>query len=78
MISMETKGANANWQQNKSGLIGLIEQKGMTFDNDFGYSFPLFSSRKGEYICKNRDQRSCLSARSNSLCKKFFLRSIKM
>jgi hypothetical protein len=21
-----------------------IEQKGMTFDHDFGYSFPLFSS----------------------------------
>ena len=44
MISMETEGANANWQQHKSGFIGLIEQKGMTFDNDFGYSFPLFSS----------------------------------
>ena len=27
-----------------------IEQKGMTFDHDFGYSFPLFSSllKKGE------------------------------
>ena len=39
----------------------------MTFDHDFCYSFPLFSSllkkkkRKGE---KNRDQKSCLSARS--------------
>jgi hypothetical protein len=39
-------------------LVGhtlLIEQKGMPFDNDFGFSFPLFSSllkiegrRKGE------------------------------
>jgi hypothetical protein len=24
--------------------MNLIEQKDMTFDNDFGYSFPLFSS----------------------------------
>ena len=36
---------------------GLIEQKGMTFDHDFGYSFPLFASllkkevrRKAELI----------------------------
>ena len=48
----------------------VIEQKGMTFDHDFGYSSPPFSSllkiegrRKGERISKNRDQRSCLSAR---------------
>jgi len=25
-------------------LKGTIEQKGMTFDHDFGYSFPLFSA----------------------------------
>jgi hypothetical protein len=25
-------------------LFKKIEQKGMTFDHDFGYSFPLFSS----------------------------------
>ena len=37
----------------------LIDQKGMTFDHDFGYSFPLFQSllekqgrRKGECILK--------------------------
>ena len=41
----------------------------MTFDHDFGYSFP-FSlpsqkkewRRKGEWSSKNRDQKSCLSA----------------
>jgi len=27
-----------------SDLKGTIEQKGMTFDHDFGYSFPLFSA----------------------------------
>ena len=38
----------------------MIEQKGMTFDHDFGYSLVLFSSflkkggrRKGELIAKN-------------------------
>ena len=43
----------------------------MTFDHDFEYSFPLFSSllktggrRKGEWISKNLEQKSCLSARS--------------
>ena len=45
----------------------LIEQKGMTFDHDFGYSF-IFTlkkegRRKGEYNSKNYDQNSCLSAR---------------
>ena len=51
----------------------MIEQKGVTFDHDFGYSFPLFSSllKKEERIkgelraSKNRDQKSCLSARSH-------------
>ena len=40
-------------------LVCGIEQKCMTFDHDFGYSFPLFSSllkkegrRKGEWIAK--------------------------
>ena len=37
-----------------------IEQKGITFDHDFGYHLPLFSSLNS----KNRDQKSCLSARS--------------
>ena len=44
--------------------------KGMTLDHDFGYSFPLLSSllkkdgrRNGEWISKNRDQKSCFSAR---------------
>ena len=42
-------------KHNKTQTSKRIEQKGMTFDNDFGYSFPLFSSllkkeggRKGE------------------------------
>ena len=52
----------------------MIEQKGMTFDHDFGYFSPLLFSllakegrRKGEWISKSyqsKDQRSCLSARS--------------
>ena len=44
-------------RQNKS--LFRIEQKGKTFDQDFGYSFPLFYSllkkerrRKGECIAK--------------------------
>ena len=48
-----------------------IEQKGMTFDQDFGFYFPpfLFPSkkegrRKGEWSSKNHDQKSCLSTRS--------------
>ena len=50
----------------------LIEQKGMTFNHDFGYSFFHFSSllkqderMKEEWISKNRDQKSRLSARSD-------------
>ena len=48
-------------------LLWKIEQKGMTFDHDFGYSIPLFSSllknigkKKRRINYKNRDQRSCL------------------
>ena len=50
-----------------------IKQKGMTFDQDFGYSLPLFSSllkkREGgkeerRLHGKNRGQKSCLSVRS--------------
>ena len=49
-----------------------IEQKGMPFDHNFGYSFSLFSSllkesveEKENELEKNRDQKSCLSARSS-------------
>ena len=48
-----------------------IEQKGVTFNHDFGHSFPLFSSllkkswKKKRRMCsKNRNQKPCLSARS--------------
>ena len=47
-----------------------IEPKGMTFDHDFGYSFPLFSFllKKGEDEMENEKQKLwskvCLSARS--------------
>jgi len=49
-----------------------IEQKGMTFDQDFCYSFSFFSSslfflggkRKGEENNKSLGQKSFLSARS--------------
>ena len=63
------------WEKSQILLLQKIEQKGMTFDYDFRYSFPLLSShlkkrgeRKGEWSSKNRDQKSCLSARS---CKKW-------
>ena len=42
-----------------SSPLKWIEQKGMTFDYDFGYSFPLFSS-----LLKIK---KCLSARSFKL-----------
>jgi hypothetical protein len=52
-------------------MLKKTKVKGMTFDHDFGYSFPLFYSplkkegrRKEERIRKNRDQKSSLSARS--------------
>ena len=52
----------------------------MTFDQDYSYSYTLFSSllkkkrkRKGERISKNRDQRSCLSARSYYWCPKIIM-----
>ena len=53
------------------GCIERIEQKGMTFEHDFGYSFHLFSSllkkerRKRRMNSKVRDEKSCLSARSS-------------
>ena len=54
-------------------FLSGIEQKGITFDHDFGYSFPLFSSllkkrgkNKRRINSKNRDQKSCLSAPSLS------------
>ena len=44
-----------------------IEQKGMTFDHDFCYSFSFSlivgGKRKGENNNKSRGQKSCLSAR---------------
>ena len=50
----------------------LIEQKGMTFDHDFGYSLSLLSTlleknkeEKEKEFFKNLDQKSCLSARSS-------------
>ena len=49
-----------------------IEQKGITFDHDFGYSLPLFSSllkkreEEKKMKSKNHDQKSCFSARSNN------------
>ena len=52
-------------------ILPLIEMKGMTFDHDFGYSFPLFSSllkntgkKKRRKKLQNRHQNSCLSVRS--------------
>ena len=47
----------------KTELYKLIEQKGMTFDRDKKKE----GTRKGERISKNRDQSSCLSARSFQL-----------
>ena len=47
--------SNKRWEEIKI-LPGIflfrIEQKCMTFDHDFGYSFPLFSS-----LLKNRDEK---------------------
>ena len=59
----------------------VIEKKDMTFDHDFGCSFPLFSSLlkkgriKGELSSKNRDQKSCLSPRSE---KKYILLNLQI
>jgi hypothetical protein len=33
----------------------MIEQKGITFDHDFGHSFPLFSSRLKEEGRRKRE-----------------------
>ena len=48
-----------------------IEQKGITFDHDFDYSFPLFSSllkksgkKKRRMNKQSRGKKACLSARS--------------
>ena len=47
------------------GWGGMIEQKGMTFDQDFGYPFPLKRGKKKRRMnSKIRDQKACLSARS--------------
>ena len=58
----------------------MIEQKGMRFDHDFGYSFLLFSSvlkkreeEKDRMNSKNRDQKSCCSARSRAYITKYIL-----
>ena len=54
----------------------MIEQKGMTKNHDFGYSFPLFSyllekegrSKENQRMnSKSRDFKSCLSARSTRM-----------
>ena len=56
-----------------------IEQKGMTFDLVFGYSFSLFSylikrgKKKRSMNSKNRDQKSCLAARSDEGSGKFMI-----
>ena len=46
--------------------INMIKQKGMPFDHDFGHSFPHKKEgrRKGEWLSKNREIKSCLSFRS--------------
>ena len=56
------------------GALQVREKKGMTFDQDFVYFFPPFlfpakkrGKRKEESSSKNRDQKSCLSARSLQL-----------
>ena len=55
----------------KISLFRRIEQEGMTFDHNFGCSLPLLSSllkkrgeKKRRMNSKNRDQKSCISARS--------------
>ena len=56
----------------------MIEQKGMTFDHDFGYHFHLFSSllkkvkKKRRMNSKYRDQNLYLSARSNNILEPYF------
>ena len=59
-----------------------IEQKGITFDRDFWYSFSSSSSiyflgkRKGEKNNESRGQTSCISARSFTVLKYGILTSI--
>ena len=61
-------------------LHSLIEQTGMSFDNDFGYSFSLPSykswKKKSRINRKNRDQKSCLSARSHSFGNNPIIRNV--
>jgi len=49
----------------------MIEQKGMAFDHDFGFYFSPFLipfkkrwKKKRRMNSKNRDKKSCISARS--------------
>ena len=59
--------------------VTLIEQKGMTFDHGFCYSFSFPSSlflggkRKGERITKSRCHKSCLSARSSHFSRQLWI-----
>ena len=77
-LSLYCQNKSSNWELLLSIIINplnqLIEQKSMTFDHDFCYSFPLFSpllkkrgKKKRRMNSKNRGQKSCLSARSTSL-----------
>ena len=61
---------------NPKYIQSTIEQKGMTFDHDFVNSFSIFSSllkKRGKekriMNSKNRDQKACLSTRSQSTIK---------
>ena len=55
----------------------MIEQKGMTFDYDFCYSFSFLLSsflrgkRKGKENNHSRGQKSCLSARSETIIQQY-------
>ena len=63
----------------------MIEKKGLDFDHDFGYSFPLFSfllkkrgKKKRSMNSKNRDQNSCLSALSDKFGAEDFILKAKL
>ena len=58
----------------------MIEQKGMTSNHDFGYSFPLFSSllKKQKRRMNNKNFKYCLSARSFDMCIYQFMRALKL
>ena len=55
----------------KSRVQNMTKLKGMTVDHDFGLPFSLFppkeGGRKGAWIGNNRNQKSCLSARSQNI-----------